>query len=1233
MRSTEQFGPNVWLIDEMYRRYLDAPESVGEAWQDFFEDYQPRGEEPASRPGADTRTRPGAEPRGNGRAAAPASGNGVDQATAAPARPAAPARAVRPAAEMPPGEQLEPLRGAAATVARRMDESLEVPTATSIRTVPAKLLEVNRTILNHHLARTTGGKVSFTHLIGWAVVRALAGEPAMRRAYHLVDGAPHAVLHDHVNLGLAVDVKRQDASRTLLVPNVKAADTLDFASFFAAYEELIRRVNANALKPDDFAGTTATITNPGMIGTVASVPRLMAGQSAIIGVGAIDYPAGYEGADPETLAEMGVGKVLTLTSTYDHRVIQGAQSGEFLGHLNRLLLGEEDFYEHVFRSMHVPYVPVRWRRDSRPAPDSFEATSKQARVLQLINMYRVRGHLIANLDPLETKPPRMHSELDPATFGFTIWDLDRTFVTGGLGRAPRMRLSSILAILRDAYCRTSSVEYMHISDPRQKQWIQERVEGVSTDLSHEEHGHILYKLNEAEAFERFLHAKYVGHKRFSLEGAESLIPMVDAVLDEAADAGLSEVVVGMAHRGRLNVLANTVGKSFGQIFREFEGDIDPATAQGSGDVKYHLGAVGKHTARSGTQIAVTLASNPSHLESVDPVVQGMVRAKQDLRPGGEKLPVLSLLIHGDAAFAGQGVVAETLNLSQLGGYKTGGTVHIIVNNQVGFTTGADYGRSSTYASDVAKMIQAPIFHVNGDDPEACVRVARLAFEFREAFGRDVVVDMWCYRRWGHNEADEPAYTQPLMYARIEGRRSVRKLYTEALVNRGDLTLEQAERALEDFRARLQQAFDETRHVAPPAPSPPRPVPPARMAPIATGVHRAVLDRVVEAATSVPEGFTLHPKLAKWLKQRREALAADAVDWALGETLALGSLLLEGTTVRLAGQDSRRGTFSQRHAVLVDQRTGQEYTPLANIVPAGTGQGRFFVYDSLLSEFAAIGFEYGYSVANPDALVVWEAQFGDFANGGQVVIDQFIAAAEDKWAQTSGLVLLLPHGYEGQGPEHSSGRIERFLTLAARDNMQITVPSTPAQYFHLLRRQVHRGSRKPLVVMTPKWPLRLPAARSPAEAFTSGHFREVLPDEETTGTGARRVLLCHGKLYWELREERAKRGLQDRVALVRLEQVYPFPAEQVRGQLGIHSLLAPDGSLVPSGDVRWVQEEPENMGAGRFVHLQFERQLSFQIPVLARDESPSPATGSLRTHQAEQAALMDRAFEGLTVQHG
>jgi multifunctional 2-oxoglutarate metabolism enzyme len=706
----------------------------------------------------------------------------------------------------------------------------------------------------------------------------------------------------------------------------------------------------------------------------------------------------------------------------------------------------------------------------------------------------------------------------------------------------------------------------------------------------------------------------VGHKRFSLEGAESLIPMLDAILDAATDAEMAEAVIGMSHRGRLNVLANTIGKSYGQIFREFEGDIDPVSTQGSGDVKYHIGAAGKHTARSGNQIVVTVASNPSHLESVNPVVEGMARAKLDLLDRAEEAPVLPLLIHGEAAFAGQGVVAETLSLSQLPGYRTGGTVHIVVNNQLGFTTGPAFGRSSTYPTDVAKMVQAPILHVNGDDPEACVRVARLAFAFRQEFKKDVVIDMWCYRRFGHNEADEPAFTQPLMYARIEELRSVRKRYTEALVNRGDLSIEEAERSLEEFSDRLRQAFEETRQQPSAVPrielEEPEPVGPA--APVSTGVPRDQLDAVVEGLTRLPDGFNLHPKLAKWLDARRAALDADAIDWALAEALALGTLLLDEVTVRLAGQDTRRGTFSHRHAVLVDQETGEEHMPFAAL---GERQGRALIYDSPLSEFAALGFEYGYSVSNPDALVLWEAQFGDFINEAQVIVDQFIVAAEDKWGQTSGLMLLLPHGYEGQGPEHSSARLERFLDLCAEDNIEVMVPSTAGQLFHLQRRQALRDIRKPVAVMTPKSLLRLGAARSGVAELTDGHFLPVLPDPaELDPASVRRVILCQGKMYYDLAKARDERGIGG-IALVRLEECYPFPAEKVREQLATYE---------NAGTV-WVQEEPENMGAGRFVLRNLRHGLGVTAEMVARDESPAPATGSLTIHQREQAELVERAL--------
>ncbi|MDQ4070024.1 MAG: multifunctional oxoglutarate decarboxylase/oxoglutarate dehydrogenase thiamine pyrophosphate-binding subunit/dihydrolipoyllysine-residue succinyltransferase subunit, partial [Actinomycetota bacterium] len=979
------------------------------------------------------------------------------------------------------GHDVRPLRGAAARLVANMEASLSVPTATSARVVPARLLEVNRKVLNGHLGRIGGNKVSFTHLIGYAAVRALDAVPAMRSIY--ADGGVRRP--ERVGLGLAIDVPRADGSRTLLVPCIGDADTLDFATFHAAYEDVVRRVRSNKVTPEDFAGVTMTLTNPGTIGTVSSVPRLMPGQSVIVGVGALGWPAEYAGADPQVMAQLGISKVLTLTSTYDHRVIQGAESGLYLQRIEQLLLGADGFYDDVFRSLGVPYESVRWRPDNNPLDhllgDGGVQRKKQVHVQTLTNMYRVRGHLIADLDPLQWKEPRTHPELDPATYGLTIWDLEREFFTDGVAGRSVMPLGELLGILRDAYCRRVGVEYMHIQEPDQKHWIQEQVEGAHTTFSTDEQLHILDRLNAAEAFERFLHTKYTGHKRFGLEGAESLIPLIDEILDSAATSGYHEAVLGMAHRGRLNVLANIVGKSFRQIFREFEGDLDPATTQGTGDVKYHLGAVGKFVGRSGQGIPVTLASNPSHLEAVDPVVEGMVRARQDLIDEPESFSALPLVIHGDAAFAGQGVVAETLNLSALRGYRVGGTIHVVVNNQLGFTTAPAEARSSVYPTDVAKMVQAPIFHVNGDDPEAVVRVARLAFGFRQRFHKDVVIDLVCYRRHGHNEGDDPSYTQPLMYKRIEARRSVRKLYTETLVRRGDITLEEAERALDDFLARMQLAFDETRHSAPPqvpeaqaADTVPPPAP-ALFLPVETGVERAVLDRVVAAMDDTPPGFAVHPKLARTLQARRRLYDQGEVDWSMAEALAFGSLLVEGTDVRLSGQDSRRGTFSQRHQVLVDYETGAEWVPLSGLGPGG---GKLWMYDSLLSEYAALGFEYGYSTVHTDALVAWEAQFGDFANGAQVVIDQFIVAGYGKWGQASGIVLLLPHGYEGQGPEHSSARLERFLTLCAGDNMQVVNATTAAQYFHVLRRQVRRSARRPLVILTPKSLLRARPSRSP-----------------------------------------------------------------------------------------------------------------------------------------------------------
>jgi 2-oxoglutarate dehydrogenase E1 component len=1242
-RATGSFGPNAWLVDDMFEQFVADPGSVSESWREFFADYRPAPvpapAPPLIRPAADDAHSPPASVEAT-RADRPPTTNGASP-------PVTPVR-VRDKMDA----EAVPLRGAAARIAANMEASLGVPTATSVRTIPAKLLEINRQILNNQLARTSGAKVSFTHLIGYAVVRALVEVPALNATFVPdIDGKGTAgvVRHSHVGLGLAVDVSKSDGSRTLLVPCVRDADTLDFRSFVLAYEELIRKVHTNRISPDDFVGTTVSLTNPGTLGTVQSVPRLMPGQGAIIGVGALGYPPGFEAADPQVIAELGLGKVVTVTSTYDHRIIQGAESGMFLGKVLDYLEGKDRFYDAVFESMGIPYQPARWRTDTSAGFDAGDATHqrlvKQVHVQTLINMYRVRGHLIAHLDPLEVEPSRSHPELDPLTYGLTIWDLSRRFVADGLAGHDVATLDEILHLLRDAYCRTLGIEYMHIQDPEQKRWIQQHVEGVPQTLEIDEQRHILDRLNAAEAFERFLHTRYVGQKRFGLEGAESAIVLLDTVLNEAAAAGCAEVVLGMAHRGRLNVLANLVGKSYREIFEEFEGNLDPESVQGSGDVKYHKGAVGKFASRSGVSLQISMASNPSHVEAVDPVVEGMARAKQDrlvahktdgtseTSDPDDDYPVLALLVHGDAAFAGQGVVAETLNLSGLSGYRTGGTVHVVINNQLGFTTAPQAARTSVYPTDVAKMVQAPILHVNGDDPEACVRAARLAFGFRQQFHKDVVIDLVCYRRHGHNEGDDPSYTQPLMYKRIDAKRSVRKLYTEVLVRRGDITIEEAERALDDFNSRLQSALDEVRAETPRRPELGVADAPHPSTPVPTGAPVELLRSLARLIRTVPEGFTLHPKLERQFAQRDELVAGGTVDWALAEALAMGSLLAEGVDVRLTGQDTRRGTFSQRHAVLVDYATGEEYVPLAHVESTHTpGQkvrsGRFTVLDSLLSEYAAVGFEYGYSVESPGALVAWEAQFGDFVNGAEIIIDNFLAVAEDKWGQRAGLALLLPHGYEGQGPEHSSARIERFLGLCARGNLRVTVPSSAAQYFHLLRAQVLGSRTCPLIVITPKSLLRAPVARSPLEALGSGSFAEVLDDPEVADPMAvARVVLASGKVAFEALERRRGRLGQrpsgtnppaEAIAVVRVEQLYPWPDGAIGAALERYA---------NASEVVWLQEEPENMGAWSFVHDRLHRLLRdrYRLVHVSRAESASPATGSAGQHQLEQADLLDRAI--------
>ena len=1217
-------GQNAWLVDEMHRQYLADPKSVSESWRDFFSDYRP---------------------------------DRVLPEQAAPSERVQPAPEPDEAPEPPPGA---PLRGAAARIARNMEASLAVPTATSFREVPAKLLDVNRRIINGYLGRTDGRKMSYTHLIAYAVVQAIARHmPVMNSTFVDTDNGPRVVRHPHIGLGIAVDVEKADGSRSLLVPCLPDADTLDFPNFVELYDTMIRKVRSNDLSPDDFAGVTVSITNPGTLGTVQSVPRLMPGQGVIVGVGTIDYPTAYQAADSRTLADLGVSKVITLSSTYDHRIIQGAESGMFLGAVHELLLGKHDFYDDIFRAVGVPYEAVRWRPDILPLDREQAVITKQVQVNALINMHRVRGHLIADLDPLSANEPEMHAELDPATYGLTIWDLDREFLTTGLGGIDmgqpdgKMPLGEILHVLRNAYCRTVGVEYMHIQDPEEKQWIQEQVEWAGVPVGLGEKLHILDRLNAAEALERFLDTKYVGQKRFGIEGAESAIVVLDAVLAKAADLGMASAIMGMAHRGRLNVLVNIVGKDYGQLFGEFEGNLDESSTQGSGDVKYHLGMTSEFESMAGNRIPVELAANPSHLEAVNPVVEGMVRARLDHIGNGQgehspvsglvrgqaageenRYPVLPLLVHGDAAFAGQGVVSETLNLSLIQGYLTGGTVHLVINNQVGFTTTAEAARSSYYCTDVAKMIQAPIFHVNGDDPEACARVALLALAYRNHFHKDVVIDMWCYRRQGHNEADDPSYTQPEMYRRIESHRSVRKRYVESLVKRGDITLEEAEQAMDEFRAKLQKALEETRdrtsdespgetvgaanassrdlqlsvsegladstpHVAPP---------------VDTGVSERQIRRVFDVLTSVPDGFVLHPKLARQFETRDKMMAEGMVDWGLAEALAFGTLLDEGTSIRLAGQDSRRGTFSHRHSTLVCNQTAREHCPLAELARGGT---KLWVYDSLLSEYAALGFEYGYSVGDTNALVLWEAQFGDFVNGAQIIIDQFVMSAEDKWNQRSGLVMLLPHGFEGQGPEHSSGRIERFLQAVAENNIRVANLSTAAQYFHLLRDQARRSKRKPLVLFTPKSLLRHRDARSPVGDLTDGWFSPVLSDpgdfdpRQVTG-----VVLTSGKISHEAIAERDRAGAP--AAILRVEQLYPWPANALAEALGHYPQI---------DKIVWLQEEPQNMGPWNYVKGHLHEAFADRCDIVraSRNESSSPATGSAAVHAQEQSELIGRTF--------
>ena len=1189
-------GINSWLEDELYQQYLHDRKTVDESWKKVFE--------------ANGVTKPALE-------------TPVASAVAAPAH------------HVINGEQLVPLRGAAASIAQNMTASLTIPVATSQRAIPVKVIDENRRLLNEYRTLLGKSKISYTHLIGWAIVKALAGNPALNHAYAFTDGAGFRAVRAQVNLGIAVDVAAKDGTRSLKVPSVKNASGLSFEQYVAAFDDIVARARNGKLTLADFEGTTISLTNPGTVGTLGSVPRLMPGQGAIIATGAIDFPAEYQGASDEVRTSLGLSKVMMVTCTYDHRVIQGAESGMFLGRLQALLLGEDGFYEEVFSNLHTPFRPVRWEAD-RGAHGSSAGqrhqldSSKQAAVIQLIRAYRVRGHLMADVNPLRTAEIVQHPELDPATYGLTLWDLDREFQTGSLrlnGHAGEaVTLREILETIRQTYCGRIACEYMHIQYPEERRWLADRMEPLKnrSPLDAAEQIRALERVIEAEEFEHFLHTKFIGHKRFSLEGAESAIVILDELLERAANTNVHEIVIGMAHRGRLNVLANIVGKSMVQVFSEFEGNVDPESTQGSGDVKYHLGATGTRTSTLGKEIVVSVTFNPSHLEAVDPVVEGIVRPKQDRLGDVERERVIPILIHGDAAFAGQGVVAETLNLSQLDGYRTGGTIHLVINNQIGFTTNPQAARSSSYSTDVARMVQAPIFHVNGDDPKACMRVAQMAYDFRQQFKKDVVIDMVCYRRHGHNEADDPSYTQPIMYRKIRQLPSVAVQYAERLVRERTVTVDGVIEMRRAVTGRLNAIYDASRlkaetyvvqelstvdlqAVEPPDPN--------------TAISLSTIERVVGGITSFPPTFQVHPKLKGFIDKRKEVLNGAPIDWAAGEALAFGSLLVEGIPVRLSGQDSGRGTFSQRHLEFYDYETGEVHIPMQHIALA---QARFDVYDSLLSEYAVMGFEFGYSVADPLTLVMWEAQFGDFVNGAQIMIDQFIATAETKWGQPSGLVLLLPHGYEGQGPEHSSARIERFLQLCAENNMQIVNCSTPAQYFHVLRRQMHggadrRGVRKPLVIFTPKRGLRHAKAVSTLEDLTHGGFREALPDAAELGAlQVRRVAICSGQIYYDLAGAREERKL-DHEAILRLEQIYPIPDADLKEMISGYAATT---------EIAWVQEEPKNMGAWRFIEEQLRPFLSEsgrELRYIGRQFSASTSAGQLKRHQQEQAQIVDEAL--------
>ncbi len=1220
---------NAGFAQAMYEEFLRDPAAVGPEWRRLFE----------SGVVGDAGTR-GSGEAGSGSWEAGRQQSDADrrQAESGQASPQAASGLTSPLPRFPasPPSGASPIKGPAAKLVANMNASLTVPTATTFRELPVAVLEERRRRINAALqAAGRPEKISFTHLIAYAIVQATKQQPVMGHTLVMREGVPHRVQPEGIALGLAVDVERKDGSRGLVVPVIKSAGTLDFAGFHAAYESLVEKARSNRLMPDDFAGATMSLTNPGGLGTVASVPRLMAGQGSIIAVGAIGYPAEFSRLSDERVGELGLSKVMTITSTYDHRVIQGAESGAFLGMVDRLLQGDDSFFESITESLKLAplsYQVAPAAPGPKPArePAAPEMLYHVAAAMALIKAFRMHGHLAAQLDPLGTEPIG-DPALEPKSLGLTP-EIMAAIPSKVLRIAVSGRtLAESLPYLQATYCGTMAYEIEHISNHEERVWLREKIESGAyrQPVAQEQQRWLLQRLTEVEALERFLHKAYLGQKRFSIEGVDMLVPMLDLTIESAAESGARDVVIGMAHRGRLNVLAHTIGRPYETIFAEFEGGRQvegghPTPEGGTGDVKYHHGAEGAYKTAKGKAITVSLSPNPSHLEYVSPVVDGRARARQTQRRGREPhhdpSAALPVAIHGDAAFAGQGVVAETLNLGALKGYQTGGTLHLITNNQVGFTTDMEDARSTRYASDLAKGFDIPIVHVNADDAEACLSAVRLAMAYRDRFHQDAVIDLVGYRRHGHNEGDEPAYTQPLMYERIRNLPTVRELYARTLIQAGVLTQEEADRQAEQAYQRLvdiQQAFKSSMAKTPAQERPVRLSGPGQD--VDTALSPEYLTALNDQLHSWPEGFSVHPKLQKQLERRRTALSSKGgIEWAHAEALALGSLLTEGVPVRLTGQDTERGTFSQRHLVLHDVKTGAHLAPISKLPGA---LAPMELHNSPLSELATLGFEYGYSVAAPETLVLWEAQFGDFINAAQVIVDQFIAAGLAKWGLTTRLTLLLPHGYEGQGPEHSSARMARFLHLAAEGNIRVVNCTTPAQYFHLLRRQAKRSRQRPLIVFTPKSLLRHPLATSRLEDLSGGQFQAVIDDAffAASPERARRLLMCSGKVYYDLLPEAEKMG-EDRPAIVRLEQLYTFPWNEMRELLPRYTQAT---------ELVWVQEEPLNTGAWRYIEAKLRELVAEGHPMdlryVGRQERASPAEGYPAAHLAEQSRIVGEAL--------